>query len=71
MSKRLYELRPVTEEKGLKDGMISVGCGCVVSLQERNGGDGTELDQDTTKRADQRKEKKLWRMSEGFIWGHG
>lgn len=37
MSKRLYELRPVTEEKGLKDGMISVGYGCVVSLQERNG----------------------------------
>lgn len=71
MSKRLYELRPVTEEKGLKDGMISVGYGCVVSLQERNGVSRTELDQDTTKRTDQRKKKKLWRMSEGFIWGHG
>jgi hypothetical protein len=31
----------------------------------------TELDQDTTKRGTRGRKKKLWRMSEAFIWGHG
>jgi hypothetical protein len=40
MSKRLYEFRPVTEAKGLKDGMAAFVClisGCVLLQSSKEG----------------------------------